>query len=253
MGVGESLLFAGIILIVSIIEGVVGFGGNILALPFISTFATMQTAVPVLALVIVGNAITRVVVNFKQICWPELLKMVGISVLGIPFGMAFLSHIPEAPLKIALGILMMIAAGKGFYEHKKAIPKDLPEKVQAPWKRYLALIFLFLGGLIQGAFACGGPFLAIYAKMFIKEKDAFRVTLFAAAMVTAGLVSLENLRRGAFTPEVVNLTLYVIPAIAIAYFISTWIQKRIDGQQFVQWVNGVLLLGGIFVLLQVVF
>ena len=55
----SNVLFFLVLFLACIISGLVGFGSNILALPFLSLFLDVKTIVPVLVLTVLANGIPR--------------------------------------------------------------------------------------------------------------------------------------------------------------------------------------------------
>lgn len=84
---------------------------------------------------------------------------------------------------------------------------------------------------MQGAFTCGGPFVVMYATMALKEKDAFRATLFAMWVVVNSIITARNAVSGVLTAEVGELVLWTLPAMVLAIVISNHLQKRLNGRR----------------------
>lgn len=233
------LLFMLIVAVSFIIEGLVGFGGNLIALPLANTYLPMRVAVPALTIVSLLIAIVRVIQQWHAISRTDYLKIMAGMLIGLPIGMLLLGYLPEQMLKMFLGIAMIIVGIKGLYDIFRGTKKDATLK-----NKYPLLLALLLGGILQGAFACGGPFVVIYATAILKDKASFTATLFAIWLTTNSLITIKDFFVGNLTAEVLLLVLAAIPAIIIALAISSWISKKLDGEKFSSVVYGILIIAG---------
>lgn len=233
------LLFMLIVAVSFIIEGLVGFGGNLIALPLANTYLPMRVAVPALTIVSLLIAIVRVIQQWHAISRTDYLKIMAGMLIGLPIGMLLLGYLPEQMLKMFLGIAMIIVGIKGLYDIFRGTKKDDTLK-----NKYPLLLALLLGGILQGAFACGGPFVVIYATAILKDKASFTATLFAIWLTTNSLITIKDFFVGNLTAEVLLLVLAAIPAIIIALAISSWISKKLDGEKFSSVVYGILIIAG---------
>lgn len=234
----HNILFMAIVAIAFIIEGLVGFGGNLIALPLANLYLPMRVAVPALTIVSLIIAIVRVCQRWRAISRPDYLKIMAGMLIGLPIGMLLLGYLPEKALKMFLGIAMIIVGIKGLYDILRGVKK---EEAKHKWPLLLALL---LGGILQGAFACGGPFVVIYATAILKDKDSFTATLFAIWLTTNSLITAKDFFVGNLTAEVVLLVLASLPAIIVALGLSSWIGKRLDGEKFSSVVYGILIIAG---------
>ena len=242
----SQILFALILLVTYAIEGITGFGGGILALPFLDPLVGLKSAVPVLAILSLCNSGYRTIIMRQHIVKKELWTMVFFIVLGLPVGMWAFDVLPERPLKVILGLFMLYVSIKGLAEIYRP---HLKAQATRPASGKRMLIFyglLFCGGIMQGAFTCGGPFVVMYATMALKEKDAFRATLFAMWVVVNSIITARNAVSGVLTAEVGELVLWMLPAMVLAIVISNHLQKRLNGQTFNKVVYGTLLISGLF-------
>lgn len=242
----NQVLFALILLVTCTVEGITGFGGGILALPFLDPLVGLKSAVPALATLGLINSSYRTVTMYKQIVKKELWTMVFFIVLGLPVGMWAFDVLPERPLKIILGVFMLYVAIKGLVEIYQPHLKAQASQPASGKRKILFYVLLFCGGIMQGAFTSGGPFIVMYATMALKEKEAFRATLFAMWVVVNTIITARNAVSGVLTVEVLQLVLWALPALLFSVLISNRLQKYISGQTFNKIVYGTLLIAGLF-------
>ena len=104
------LLFTIIMYLSMTISGVIGFAGNVIALPLLSLILDLPTAVAVLALCSFIQTVIQSVQNRMYIHWQESLKIILLSCLSMPIGLFFLRYFPEAASKLLLGVFVLIIA-----------------------------------------------------------------------------------------------------------------------------------------------
>lgn len=176
-GFGNTLLliFSGIVIMVTnAIEGVTGFGSAVIALPFLNLTVGLHDAVQVLCFF--GWLVPLYIVSrsWRYIKWNELGRILLYCAPGVPLGMLLFDALPAGILCAILGLFMIYVSICGCRSLKCRSCMPVPEVA----KRSKLLKFaLFCGGIIQGAFGTGGPFIVIYAAKALPDKSLFRVTL----------------------------------------------------------------------------
>jgi uncharacterized membrane protein YfcA len=120
MGISQVLLFSCIVMCAYFIEGLIGFGGTIMAIPLASAVLGLRTTIPVLTIVVLIASIIIAVRDRKHIDKKQFIKITALMILGLPIGMWLFDVIPERPLKVALGIFMIYVGIKGLYDSKKS-------------------------------------------------------------------------------------------------------------------------------------
>ena len=239
------ILLLGVIIFFSMgLEGITGFGGTVLALPFLSMLLPVKTAVNIVPLLSVCWGLVVIAQSWRLIRRRELITILVFAAIGIPLGIWGLNVLPEAALKIVLGAFVIFAALKGFYTMRRPAPDEsVPE---SKLKKALTGFVLLLGGVFQGAFACGGPLFVIYVSRKIKDKSAFRVTLSCVWVICNTFIFIRNLMVGGVYPEGFwSLWLCIVPFFLAGALMGNALHKRVDIKVFTLLTNIVLLLAGI--------
>lgn len=227
------ILFGLVIIATHFLEGITGFGCTVLALPFCIAIAGVKTAVPVLTFIGWNLALYIVIVDWKSIIFKEYLKILLFVIIGLPFGMWLFDALPEAPLKILLGIFMIIVSARGLIV--SFISKsNVPVKQGSKFVKWLLNICLFFGGVIHGAFSSGDPFIEIYATRVLPNKSNFRATLCALWVTLNGVMIIKNFTIGVMTVEVIHLILWMMPFLVLAMIIGNRAHQKIRGNNFVK-------------------
>lgn len=264
MGVGQILLFVIIVMVAYIIEGVIGFGGTIIAIPLASAIVGLKPTVPVLTIVVLIASTIIAIRDIKFINKKEFLKITTLMMVGLPIGMWLFESIPEKPLKIALGIFMVIIGIKGLYEEKrksndlgeivveieKNLNKDCISIEETTSKRLNIFqnFTIFCGGVLHGAFTCGGPFIVVYATKNIKDKTSFRATLCALwASLNLVMVGID-IYTNEITKDIIKLSFITMIFVFIAIIVSNIIHKKINSDSFTTFVYIALIVSGILMI-----
>ena len=233
-----------IVLLAHFLEGITGFGCTVIALPFCIALIGVKTAVPVLTILGWILALYIVIIDRKSIVVKEYFKILGYVILGLPLGIFLFAYLPEAPLKILLGVFMIIVAISGLV--KSYWPAVGTLKVDQRLESMAMNFFLFLGGIIHGAFSSGGPFIVTYATKKLPDKSAFRATLSAIWLTLNSIIITTNLFQGNYGKEVFDILGYMIPFLLAGMILGNIAHKRIDGGTFTKMVYSVLLVSGAF-------
>lgn len=142
-------------------------------------------------------------------------------------------------MKLLLALLMLVIAGKGLLE-LRGIWRPHYHKGKNP----LLLTIPFLGGIMQAAFACGGPIFNLYILLNLKQKEQIRATMFAIGATSAGIIALQYLLAGVYQGQVLQLVFCLIPSVLLAYIVSERMFRKINGQRFLQLVYLALIITG---------
>lgn len=239
--------FALVVLIAMTVNGVVGFASNVIALPILSAFMDLSTAVTILAIISVTQSIALAIQNRKFILWKLVAKLTIINVLGMPIGMYLVNVLPEQKTKLVLGCFVLFVAIRQIYLELKA--KAGEEDTQKP-VHPANLIFVFLSGMVNGAFACGGPLLIIYLSKLRLPVEEYRAVNFAYSLVAMGLPAVQRI---AMHQYVAPLTPYVavgLAMVALSVVFSAVLIRKINKKQFMLLVNGALVLSGLLMVVQ---
>jgi len=235
----KYILIGIIVLLANILESITGFGATVAELPFVSALVGIKTAVVSLCMVSLTLAVFVVIRFRKQIDKKAYVNIVGFALIGMPIGMLAFSYLPEKYLKIGLGIFIIFAAARGFFVlfSKK--------KDRKPVNSIVLKILLFVGGIVHGAFASGGPFLVIYAGEKVKEKGSFRATMCSVWATLNSVLLLKYIITGDFVVKsVMPVYLLALPFLAVGVAIGMYLHKKVSQKVFSVIVYCILLAAG---------
>ncbi|MBO1265408.1 sulfite exporter TauE/SafE family protein [Proteiniclasticum sp. SCR006] len=233
-----------IVLMAHFLEGVTGFGCTVIALPFAIALIGVKTAVPVLTILSWILALYIVVTDRKAIVASEYFRILARVMLGLPVGVLLFASLPEEPLKVILGVFMIVIAAGGLYKaySRRANSFDVDSKIG----KRLMNTMLILGGVIHGAFSSGGPFIVVYATQKLTEKSAFRATLSAIWLTLNSIIIATNMLNRSYDAEAVQTLLFMIPFLLVGVLFGNIAHKKIKESAFSKLVYSVLLVSGVF-------
>lgn len=235
------LLLGAVIAITFTLEGITGFGGTILALPFAFLLIGVSQAIPVLLVLSLSLAAAILVIDRRKIAWKTYLRLLLPVSIGIPIGITILHNLNEDTIKTILGVFIIAVSARGLYLYlSKAKSRDLP---------FIAtVIVLIAGGIIHGAFASGGPLITIAAREKIADKSIFRATLCMLWLTLNGSILIYYVLAGRFTGQMLNISLICIPFLAAGGLLGNWAHRRIKEGHFSKIVYTALLMSGLLLL-----
>lgn len=242
----ELILYGFVMLVAMTLAGVIGFAANVLALPVLSMFLPLKTAVAVLMLIVAVQVIIQAIQVRHQVNWREVVQLVVVVVIGMPIGFLALNFLPEQFMKGVLGLFVAATAIKGLLDDVRGKKSETFQ--ERPWHKLL----LFFSGLLTGAFGCGGPLMVVYCRNRYRDKDTFRVMQFASGSIIMTLPCLAYAWSGAYTMAGVPYIIIGFLAVAVALRVSAKIARHLNTSAFQKLVNVVLLISAVMLIWQTI-
>lgn len=240
----KEILSAAVIFTTHMLEGITGFGSTVLALPFLNVSLGLRQSVQLLCVLSWAMALYIIIRSWKNILWKEFLFIVFWAGLGMPLGIWMFDKCPAEILCVILGIFMV---GVGIRGEIVSVKSDLPTP-ETPAKRNIIMrILLFAGGVIQGAFGTGGPFVVIYAAKALPDKRVFRVSLSLLWLTTNSF----RLLNWALNGELWNRTtgnnlLWAFPVMLTGVILGDYLHNKVSERNFKIGVYAILIISGVF-------
>ena len=243
------LLLGLIVFITQTLEGITGFGSTVLALPFAAMILGIDKAVPILATHTWLLALYFVIVSWKQIVWKEFGFIALYVFIGLPIGYSLFKNLDDTYLKILLSLFMIGVGINGIYITRRS--RHQTESSPEPVKKSVLMRFiLFLGGVVHGAFASGGPFIVLYASRALKEKALFRVTMCLLWLCLNTMLMIGWTVDGRWTPDVCYALGVSLPFLLLGIFVGDYLHRRANEYAFRLIVFALLVGGGLVVMSQ---
>lgn len=239
----NEILFYIVILVCNVIHGITGFAGTVLAMPPSLMLVGYDVAKPILNVLAILAGFYVVVSQYKQINWKELRKIVIYMAVGI-IGGGFLKSFfdgHEKLMYIGLGIFIIVISVRGFYGLYR--PKvEETEKKQNPIVTGIMLVF---AGVVHGLFVSGGPLLIGYLSNVIKDKVSFRATISTIWIVLNGIILLQDVQAGLWTPSVITMQIISVPFLIVGMIYGTKLYAKMSQVFFMKLTYILLFISGL--------
>lgn len=222
-----------------------GFGEALIAVPLLSLFLPMSTAVPLAVMMSILVAVVILVQDHSKVHLRSAKWLILFAIIGIPFGLALLFYGPDDIIKVILGAVIII------YSLYTLLAKNTfrLEKDSTLW----LFICGFLSGVFGGAYGVNGPPLVVYGNIRSWDAQHFRATLQAYFLV-AGIISMIGyVWNGMIRTDVLLDFAYAVPAIIPAIFLGRYLNKCIKGDSFYKYVYMGLILVGVMLIANALF
>lgn len=196
----SEILFYIIIFLANIIQGITGFAGTILAMPFSIPIVGYAVAKPVLNVLGIIAGIYVVVGDYKKVNVVQLKKICACMGIGILVGIWVKNLIKgqETLLYTLLGIFVLAIGIKGLAESIKPRQKKSGHTGSG---RFL----LLLAGIVHGMFVCGGPLVVGYLSGCTRSKEEFRRTISAVWIILNAMILVSDVLSGYYTADTIRI------------------------------------------------
>jgi uncharacterized membrane protein YfcA len=229
------LLALAILFVSTFVRSALGFGDALLAMPLLALLVGVRVATPVVAFAASTIAVTILLRHWRSVDVRATWRLVVASLAGIPFGLLLLKHAPEAQVKLVLGFLLVLYGLYGLVAPRLPVVRG----------ERLAYAFGFVAGVLGGAYNTNGPPVVIYGALKGWPPEYFRATLQGCFLLTGLLILIGHGLAGLWTPQVLWLYAFSLPAIMLAIFAGERLNRRLPREAFSRVVYALLVAMGV--------
>lgn len=219
------------------VNGLSGTGYALAALGFWLQAMSPFTAAPLTALCGVVGHIQSLPTIWKGVRWPRLWPMLAAGIVGVPIGTMLLEHVRPNPLKIGVGILLIL------YSAWMAFVRRPP--IVTSGGRAADAAVGFTGGVMGGMASLSGPAPAIWAQLrgFDKNEQRgvnqpYNMSVLLLALVSAAVA-------GFFDRTFFIWAAICVPTTLIGARIGLALYGRVNDAQFRRIILSLLGLSGV--------
>lgn len=211
-------LFAGFV------NGVTSFGGNMVAVPFISLAMDPKDAI--LFACLTGVSITAALAFLYHSALPRLEFILAClsGAVGIPFGVWMLQVASVRVLLFLSGAIILVFLLWQFLGRKIRREGRIPLWCIVPMG--------MLSGFFLGCTGMGGPVLAMYAVLRGWTKEETLATMNTQAALVMLFMIFLQWREGLYTAEMLHGAAWGMPCAVIGVLLSIPVIRRLDAQLF---------------------
>jgi hypothetical protein len=233
-----------VIFVAAFVRSALGFGDAVLAMPLLAMAVGLRTATPLVAFM--GPTISLLILarNWRRVEFKTAGRLIAATLLGIPVGIYGLARLPEAPLKIVLGALILLYGIFGLFRPGARIRND------RPWSPWLVGV---TAGVLGGAYNTNGPPVVAYGVLKGWPPESFRATLQGYFLPTGLAILAGHGLAGLWTGEVLKAYLYSLPAIVLGVSFGGLLNKKLSHEIFTKLVYASLAVMGAVMLFRELF
>jgi uncharacterized membrane protein YfcA len=234
-------LAAAVLFVAAFVRSALGFGDAVVAMPVLAMALGLRTATPLVAFVGPTISILILARSWRKVEFRTAGPLVVATLIGIPFGIYGLAKLPEAPLKIALGAVILAYGVVGL---AKRLTRIANGSRRFPW------IIGWVAGVLGGAYNTNGPPIVAYGMLRGWPPESFRATLQGYFLPTGLAIVAGHGLAGLWTPAVFRTYVVALPGIVIGVVLGGLVNKRISHELFSKLVYASLALMGAAMLLR---
>jgi len=223
-----------VVFVAAAVQGVMGFGGALVAMPLLVTLVGVQTATPAFAIIGTVATLLNAIRWRAHVTLGDLAQLVVPAALGIPIGVFFLARVDASIVTRALGVILIV------YAAYNLAGWSVPPLHGRSW----AFAAGFSSGILSGAFNTGGPPVIVYADARGWTAERFRGNLQTYFVLTSVFLLASHALTGHFTPTVWRTALIGLPALLVGQLLGVRLCRYINPDVFRRLVLVFLLLLG---------
>lgn len=218
----EYALIFSVVMLGGFVQGLTGFGSVMLSLPLLSLMLDIKTVIPLISLLALClNA--SVCYSVRRSISVGRLSVLLLSTLpGLPLGAWALKYVDQTSLSLLLGLLIVAFMGH------QLLFRPARRELGKPWAVATGVTAGFLGGSV----GANGPPVIVYVTSQPWHTDEIKATL-AGYFLMAGIgISGSHYFFGMITPEVIDLFLRLLPALALGIIVGIKCYGRLSEELF---------------------
>ena len=214
---------AGVLFVAAFVRSALGFGDAVVAMPLLAMVLGLRTATPLVAFVGPTISILILARDWRRVEFGTAGRLIAATLLGIPVGIFGLARLPEAPLKIALGILILLYGLFGLARPGTRLGR---ERAAFPW------IVGWSAGVLGGAYNTNGPPIVAYGMLRGWPPESFRATLQGYFLPTGLAILAGHGLAGLWTGTVLKSYLFSLPAIVLGVLLGGLLNRKLTHAVF---------------------
>lgn len=187
-------------------QSLVGFGAGLISMPLLAAALGLKVASPLFSLVALVLELVILVRYRTEFNFGAVWRLMLMSIIGIPIGIASAGFINERFMLLLLGIVVF---GYGAYA---LVSPHVPQLNGPAWPYVMG----FLSGLLTGAYNTGGSPLIIYGTGKAWSPQEFKANIQSLFIVSSFVLIVGHLLSGNYTPLVLRYFLVATPAAVLA-------------------------------------
>lgn len=216
-----------------------GFGGVIIALTLGAHFYPIPWMLPILVpLTLVSNS--YILIRYRRYIQATLFvkKILPLMSIGLLIGVLLFDLLQGELLKIGFGLLVVLLA------FRELIHLQRSEQRRPSVSVWGSRSYIFVAGIIQGLYACGGPLLVYVVNRLGMPKMVFRSTLSLVWFCMNTVLTIIYFYSGKADLGTLKYSLLLVPALVLGLGCGDFLHGMIAERPFKTVVFLLLILAG---------
>ena len=189
------------------LESIFGFGGTIIFLGVSGLFYDFNSLLKLAMIVALSSGLAVLIQSYKHLSWRHLIKILMFTIPGAIFGTYLITYFSSDLLIKFFALILIIYGCFNLFFPNLVIPEFLKKGL------------LILGGIIQGIYTIGGPFVLMGYKDNFSSKQELRSTMAGYFFIINSIRAIFFIMLGESYVEII----YNYYLIAILVMISVWL------------------------------
>ncbi len=203
----------------SFVKGITGFANTLILNSWYSFCLPNRLITPIDLILGFPCNVYMLWINRKNIHLREILPVILIVVCGIFPGIYLLKYGDPKGLKVCLSIAIMGLAVEMMTRKRTTVKQSMP--------KWLLAVVAFVSGLMIGMYGIGALLVAYFDRTCV-NKNEFRANICAVFLADNIYRFIHYGIQGFFSMEVLRYVLMAFPAIALGFYVSTKVDKKIS-------------------------
>lgn len=218
----ELAIILCILFVAALANTTFGFGFPLIAMPLLALFLDVQEAAPLVIITTIIIATFILLQEWSKVDIESLKRLIPSALLGIPFGIWFLTSIPEVLVARTLGTLLI---SYGLY---RLLSRVKLSQISIRW----AYFFGFMGGMLGSACSISGPPVVLYGSFKQWEQRRFRATIQAFLLIAGVLIAAGHAMNGLWDTVMWQRSLWALPVLALSTVLGNVIAGYLPANKF---------------------
>jgi hypothetical protein len=205
-----------------ILQGCLGFGFAFIALPVFALFIAPAIATP---LIVMLSLILNFIVIFscKEYANKKIIGYLLIGgIVGTPMGTHLLKHVDPFSYTLAVGILIMIAAGLFLADKRCRLKETMINSFPAG----------FVSGVLNASIGLSGPPVVLFMTTQSFNKHVMRATLIGYFLIINMITLFWFVNQRLISSDVIGYMRFFVPVLIAGTLSGVFITRFIDEQRF---------------------
>ena len=227
---------SGIFWIAGSLQGLTGFGFNLLSVPALVLWFPAQVVVPGVLMSYLPLGIGQFVQLRRDVDWRVLGTLVGSAMVGMPLGAFLLRDTDAEVMKRAIGLAMVGLAIFLQVRPGRPFQRDAATRVAVG----------AFSGFLSSSIGVSGPPLVLFGLKQRWPHAMMRATLLTCFLGTSALSLNALWLVGVATFESVQFVLWGAPGLALGFATATYLRARVHHVAAFRWISiGMVMAGGL--------